>query len=159
MLLFPRAVEVCVYIFLVAKLRRAENPAGWREGTDGDGESRRRSDIREEGECRIMEGTLQFSPKKCHPACTEPCRQFTSLIGQDRRELAEESHWLFILAAVVKCKDDALWQAKAPLLRYRFHLIVMFAYHIQFKYEGSHVSGLIELLVEQHLNLLDWCRL
>lgn len=36
------------------------------------------------GGCHILEGKLQFTLKTRHPANTEACEQFTSLIGRDK---------------------------------------------------------------------------
>lgn len=95
---------------------------------EGDGE-------REGGGYCILEGKLQFTLKTRHPANTEPCKQFTSLIGwdkawqdgagdgvplavypgsgwQEQREtwtMRSDIHRLFLFCQIIHCRNFAFF--------------------------------------------------
>lgn len=79
---FISALEVLGLYFLCCQGRKYSRQDG---GTQTDGESKRRSDVREEGGCRILEGKLQFTLKTRHPANTETLQtvHFTDWLRQD----------------------------------------------------------------------------
>lgn len=82
---FISALEVLGLYFLCCQASQGRKYSRQDGGTQTDGESKRRSDVREEGGCRILEGKLQFTLKTRHPANTETLQtvHFTDWLRQD----------------------------------------------------------------------------